>query len=139
MFSEVKDDEGMFLQLGRQIEKVARQQITKLALDQAIVAAGEKVGMNEKQAEFSLEAFKSIDFSEKADEIADKVTGAAKSQVSGFANGIRLQVLIYGGILLLLLLIEPLVYYLLVVPRKAKALKAASAAADGSEVVNGKA
>lgn len=134
IFKEVKDEEGMFVELGRRIEKAVRQQITKLALDQAVVAAGEKVGMNEKQAEFSIEVFKSIDFSKKADEIADKVTGAAKSQVGSFANSLRLQVLIYGGILLLLLLIEPLVYYLVVVPRKAKALKAA-AATDGHGVV----
>lgn len=123
-------DDGLFITIGRKFENGVRQHMTKVAIDMAIVEAGARVGLSEGQAEFSLEAFKKIDFAAKAEDIAGQVTGLVKQQVGGFANGLRLQCALCAGILVLLLFVEPLVYYKLVLPRKAKALAVAAVAEE---------
>ena len=122
-----EEAEGWLQDISLQIQNAAQRHIVTYAIDTAIKRAGEKAGIAGKDVEFTLETFKAIDFSEEADEIAAKVSSEAKKHVSGFANGMRLQVLIYGGILVLLLLVEPLIFYFIVVPRKRKTLAQAQA------------
>ncbi len=115
---EGEETEGLVAEIGRQVESQLRAFVIRKLIDQAITKAAENAGIDSQKASFSLEVFKSIDFSKKADEIASKVTDAAKQQVGGFAWSLRLQLLLYWAVVMALMAIDPLIYYLGWLPKQ---------------------
>ncbi len=132
-----KGEEGLMAEMGREVEAQVKAYLMKVVIEQAVTRAGEKVGLSEQGAEFSLEAFKSIDFGQQADEIATKIADALKKQVAGFVWSLRLQFLLYFAIIMALLAIDPLIYFLICLPRQGKKHGGDSSGDDGAvEVVD---
>ena len=118
--------EGVIANVAREIEIAAIRHVTKLVIDRAILEASQQLGLSQENAEFTLETFKNMDLAKRADEIATSLTDTAKLQVSGFANGLRIQVLVSAGTIILFLLIDPLIYFLVCVRRRRKKEAAAA-------------
>lgn len=118
--------QGVMAKIGREVEVQVKAYLIKVLIQQAVSHAAEKVGMSEKNAEFSLELFKSMDFSQQADEVASKITGPLKTQLSSFAWSLRIQLLMYWATFLVLLTIDPLVYFLIWQPYQKKKEKTAA-------------
>lgn len=124
---DTDQERGVLAELARQAEISVRRFVIKAAIEHALTKAGERAGMGAEAGKFSLEVFKAIDFKEESDEIASRVTGMLTNQIGLIANAIRVQLVLYSGLILLLLLIEPLVYYRLWLPRHKKKLAAGEA------------